>query len=144
MAALLPTVIAVMSMFFLVGTGGGTFAIGPWIGFHGSRVGWVMLLGFLGPFCLLLALWHLIAGIGLLKLRNWARFNAVILAIIELPLIFFAPASGLLLLLFPVTIASGLILFYLFRPVIARIFLLGLGPATVREAEFDAIERALV
>jgi tRNA A-37 threonylcarbamoyl transferase component Bud32 len=144
MAGLLPALAGAASMWFLVGGRGG-FAVGPWVGFHGgsTRSG-LILMACLAPLCLIFAVWHLIAGIGMLKLRNWGRFNAIILAIIELPWIFFAPASGLMLLLFPVTIISGLILFYLFRPIIARIFLLGLGPATVREEEVEAIERAFV
>ncbi len=145
MAGLLPTLAGFASLWFLVGGRRGGFPIGPWIGFQGGtpHTG-LVLMALLAPLCLGFALWHLIAGIGLLKLRNWGRFNAIFLAIIELPWVFFAPASALMLLLFPVTIISGLILFYLFRPVIARIFLLGLGPATVREEEVEAIERALV
>jgi tRNA A-37 threonylcarbamoyl transferase component Bud32 len=144
MAGLLPTFAAFASMWFLIGGRGNVFSAGSLIGFHGSPREGLALLSLLGPICLIFALWHLIAGIGLLKLRNWGRFNAIILAIIEAPLFLLAPVSGFMLLLLPVTIISGLILRYLFRQIIARIFLLGLGPAEVRADDADAIERALV
>jgi tRNA A-37 threonylcarbamoyl transferase component Bud32 len=145
MAGLLPALVGAASMWFLLGARGSGSIIGPWIGFHGGspRAG-LLLLGGLGPLCFILAIWHLIAGIGVLKLRNWGRFNMIILAAIELPWLFFAPASALMLALFPITIISGLILFYLFRPTIARIFQLGPGPATLKEEEAEEIERVLV
>ena len=51
--------------------------------------------------------------------------------------------SGVLIVLLPVTIVSALMMIYLFRRPVARIFGLGLGPATLPAAEADALERVI-
>jgi tRNA A-37 threonylcarbamoyl transferase component Bud32 len=94
-------------------------------------------------FLMVLALWHAIAGFGALRLRNWARFNLIILAVLELPACLLIVLSGILFPSALVSVASVAILIYLFTPAIARIFQLGLGPATLPVAEADAIERAI-
>jgi tRNA A-37 threonylcarbamoyl transferase component Bud32 len=103
------------------------------------RQGFIML-GIVGPLFLALAAWHLIAGIGLLKLRNWGRFNLIILAFLEAVLPFFSPFSGIMTFTIPLMAISVLILIYLFRPAVARMFDLGPGPVTLPEAEANAIE----
>lgn len=91
----------------------------------------------------LLALWHLIAGIGLLRLRNWARYGMIVLALVKLPLVPLAGLAGFLIPLLPMTVVSLLVLVYLFRPAVARLFELGQGPATLPAREADAIERVI-
>jgi hypothetical protein len=91
----------------------------------------------------ILSLWHLIAAFGALRIRNWARYNLIVLALIELPGGLLSVLSWIALGLVPVTVVSALILVYLFRPAVARLFELGLGPATLPVAEADAIERVL-
>jgi len=72
--------------------------------------------------------WSVMTGIGLLRLRRWARISAVILAFPSL-------AS------FPVgTVASILVLVYLLRRDVARVFELGRGPVTLSEAEARKVE----
>ena len=144
MAALLPALAGAVSLFIMLGVGGfgpSRLLIGS-LGdsYHPAAV----LCFFLAPLLLALAVWHGIAGFGALKLRSWGRFNIIILAFIELPCFLLASLSWLLLALLPVTILSALILFYLFRPAIARIFVLGIGPASLPANEADAIERVLV
>jgi tRNA A-37 threonylcarbamoyl transferase component Bud32/uncharacterized membrane protein (DUF2068 family) len=94
-------------------------------------------------FLVVLAVWHAIAGFGALRLRNWARFNLIVLAVLELPACLLIVLSGILFPSALVSAASVAILVYLFTPAIARIFQLGLGPATLPVAEADALERAI-
>ena len=54
-----------------------------------------------------------------------------------------APLNWCFLLLLPVSVLSALILFYLFKPAVARIFILGLGPVSLSTNEADALERVL-
>jgi tRNA A-37 threonylcarbamoyl transferase component Bud32 len=91
----------------------------------------------------LLALWHLIAGIGLLRLRNWARFNMIVLALVKLLLVPLGGLVGFLTPLLPMTVVSVLVLVYLFRPAVARLFELGRGPATLPAREADTVERVI-
>jgi hypothetical protein len=78
-----------------------------------------------------IAIWSLLVGVGLLRLRCWARTNALVIA-------------GIGLLLFPVgTILSILVLGYLLRGEVRRIFELGEGPATVSLDEARRLERAM-
>ena len=77
------------------------------------------------------------------RLRNWARYSLIILAVLEVPWVVLAALRGGLVVLLPVTIASVLIVIYLLRQPVARIFALGLGPATVPAAEADALERVI-
>jgi tRNA A-37 threonylcarbamoyl transferase component Bud32 len=102
-----------------------------------------MGLATLSALIVVLAVWHAIAGFGVLRLRNWARFNLIILAGLELPGILLAPFSWLFVALLPVTIVSALILVYLFQPRVARVFELGTGTATLPAAEADALESFL-
>ena len=108
-------------------------------------------------FALVLALWHGISGLGAVRLRNWARYSLIILTVLELPGGLLAVVAGLLavpggqlamlggvpLVLLSVMIVSVLILIYLLRQPVARIFGLGLGPATLPIAEADALERVI-
>ncbi len=48
--------------------------------------------------------------------------------------------TPMMLISLPVTVVSVLILIYLFKPAVARMFELGVGEATLPEAEADAIE----
>ena len=74
---------------------------------------------------MLLALWHVMAGFGALRLRNWARYHLIVLAVIELSGFVMPLVSGLLIGGIPVAIASIAILIYLFRPSVAQAFELG-------------------
>jgi tRNA A-37 threonylcarbamoyl transferase component Bud32 len=94
-------------------------------------------------FLFFLGLWHAIAGFGALRLRNWARYNLIILALLEVPACLLIVFSGFLLPFLLTSIASVVVLVYLFKPAIARIFELGLGPATLPLAEADALEHAM-
>jgi len=94
-------------------------------------------------FLFFLGLWHAIAGFGALRLRNWARYNLIILAILEVPACMLIVLSGFLLPFVLTSVVAVVVLVYLFRPAIARIFELGLGPATLPLAEADALERAM-
>jgi hypothetical protein len=89
----------------------------------------------------LLSLWHLIAAFGALRLRNWARYNLVVLMLLELPGAAVAPLTWLAVGFIPTSVLSLLILIYLFRPAVARIFELGPGPASLPAKEADALER---
>jgi tRNA A-37 threonylcarbamoyl transferase component Bud32 len=100
----------------------------------------LMLLSIIGPVCMALIVWHIVAGIGALRLRNWGRFNLIILAVCELPLPLLFVLSPLLLFALPVSVISALMLIYLFKPAVARMFELGPGPVTLPEAEANAIE----
>jgi tRNA A-37 threonylcarbamoyl transferase component Bud32 len=135
MAAALPASIAV---WLLLSTGrlGGA---GSWrIGLATMAFGTIA-----GAIALALALWHGISGLGAVRLRNWARYSLIILAVLEVPWVVLAVLRGGLVVLLPVTIASVLILIYLLRQPVAQIFALGLGPATVPAAEADALERVI-
>jgi tRNA A-37 threonylcarbamoyl transferase component Bud32 len=90
-----------------------------------------------------LAIWHLIAGFGALRLRNWARFNLIILALIEMPAILLSLLTPVLLASAITTVLSITIVVLLFRPTVARIFELGRGQATLPSAEAEAIERVI-
>jgi hypothetical protein len=90
-----------------------------------------------------LAVWHLIVGIGALRLRNWARYNLIVLCVLQLPGVLLVSLTWLAAAILPTTILSVLLLGYLFRPSVARVFELGLGPATLPVAEADSIERVL-
>ena len=94
-------------------------------------------------FLFFLGLWHAIAGFGALRLRNWARYNLIILAVLEVPACVLIVFSGFLLPFLLTSVASVVILVYLFKPAIARVFELGLGPATLPAAEADALEHAI-
>jgi hypothetical protein len=94
-------------------------------------------------FALLLAIWRCVVGFGALRLRNWARYNLIVLALLELPGSLIPLVSAALIGFLPTTILSTLILVYLFRPTVARIFALGRGPATLPAAEADAVERVV-
>ena len=73
-------------------------------------------------------IWAVLTGFGLLRLRRWARISAIILAIPSLAT-------------FPVgTVLSILILVYLLKREVARLFQLGEGPATLSEAEAREME----
>ena len=91
-----------------------------------------------------LAVWHLIVGNGALRLRNWARYHLIVLLVLQLPgVLLTLLLTWLVAVILPTTVVSVLILVYLFRPSIARVFELGLGPTTLPVAEADAIERVL-
>ena len=67
--------------------------------------------------------WSVLTGIGLLRLRPWARISAVLLAVPSL-------------VSFPVgTVTSILVLVYLLRRDVGRVFELGAGPVTLSEEE---------
>jgi len=93
--------------------------------------------------CLMFSVLHLIAGLGAVKLRNWSRYCLIVLALAELPGILLALHSWIFILLLPITIVSAMILFYLFKAPVARIFELGPGPANLPVAEADEIERVV-
>jgi tRNA A-37 threonylcarbamoyl transferase component Bud32 len=137
MSALALAIPGAASLFFLVGARSHPpFVIqmgGP------PRPG-LMLLSIIGPVCMALVVWHIVAGIGALRLRNWGRFNLIILAVCELLLPLMFVLSPVLLFALPVSVISVLILIYLFKPAVARMFELGPGPVTLPEAEADAIE----
>jgi len=76
-------------------------------------------------------------------LRNWARYNLIILAFIDMPASFLPLASALFLPFLPVAIVSILLLVYLFKPAVAKVFELGPGPAILPEAEAAAVERVV-
>jgi hypothetical protein len=99
-----------------------------------------VLAGGLG---VVLPVWHTIVGFGIFRLRNWARFHLIVLAVLELPSGLLPLASWVFVLLLPLTIASVAVLVYLFRPSVARLFQLGLGPATLREQEAEELERLM-
>ena len=105
-------------------------------------IGFLAATGLAGC-CLTFVLWHLIAGIGALGLRNWARYNMIILAFIEMPAIVLSLLTPILLASAATTVLSIMIVVLLFRPTVARIFELGLGQATLPAAEADAIERVI-
>jgi serine/threonine protein kinase len=137
MTGLLTAMPLAAALFFLLGARNTP----PWIMPPGTSLhSGLLLLGIIGPIGMVLTLWHLVAGVGALKLRNWGRFNLILLAVVEIPLPLLAPLSWFFVLLLPVTIISGLILFYLFKPAVARMFELGPGEATLPAAEADAIE----
>ena len=75
--------------------------------------------------------WSVLTGFGLLRLRRWARISAIILAI---------PSLGT----FPVgTVLSILILVYLLKRDVARLFKLGEGTVTLSEAEALQMETVM-
>lgn len=88
-----------------------------------------LVLEGLAAFLFFWALWHTIVALGALRLKSWARYNMIILAVLELPALPF------------VTLGSILVLVYLFRRPVARIFELGSGEATLPSAEASALER---
>jgi tRNA A-37 threonylcarbamoyl transferase component Bud32 len=90
-----------------------------------------------------LAVWHFVVGIGALRMRNWARYNLIVLLVLQLPGVLLVSLTWLAVGFLPASIVSVLILVYLFRPSVARLFELGLGPTTLPVAEADAIERVL-
>jgi len=141
MSGLLVAMPGAAALLFLLGARGA-----PPLGFQigGPPHPSLMLMAIIGPLCMALLVWHLVAGIGALRLRNWGRFNLIILACLELPLPLLFLMSPFLLLALPVTVISGLILFYLFKPAVARMFELGPGKATLPTAEADAIEALYV
>jgi tRNA A-37 threonylcarbamoyl transferase component Bud32 len=137
MSGLLMAMPGAAALFFLLGARNTP----PWnIQIGGPPHASLMMMSIIGPVCMTLLVWHLVAGIGALKLRNWGRFNLIILACLELPLPLLFLMSPFLLLALPVTAVSVLILIYLFKPAVARLFELGPGEATLQTAEADAIE----
>ena len=78
-----------------------------------------------------LVLLHIVAGVGLLRLRTWARRCILALAILGLVT---QPVS---------LIFSALVIVYLARSDVARLFALGEGPATVSEAEAARLTRIM-
>jgi tRNA A-37 threonylcarbamoyl transferase component Bud32 len=141
LAGLLPTLAAAASLYMLVGARG-SFLASPPASLHiGGPPGRSLILLTCGAsLSVMLAIWHLVAGLGALKLRNWGRFNLIILAIVELPLSLFALLSVFMPIGLPVMALSIVILIYLFKPAVARMFELGPGEATLQTAEADAIE----
>jgi hypothetical protein len=84
--------------------------------------------GRMGGMSWIVLIWSVLTGFGLLRLRRWARISAIILAIPSLAT-------------FPVgTVVSILILVYLLKRDVARIFELGEGPVTLSEAEALHVE----
>ena len=76
-------------------------------------------------------IWSVLTGFGLLRLRRWARISAIILAIPSLAT-------------FPVgTVVSILILVYLLKRDVARLFELGEGTKTLSEAEALHVEAVM-
>ena len=73
----------------------------------------------------------IVAGIGLLRLRHWARYLAIVLALMSVTSLF---PIGL--------VGTVLILAYLFRRDVARLFVLGEGPVTLEEEEAAQLERS--
>jgi serine/threonine protein kinase len=137
MAAVWPALAGLALLGYLVGAEG----LGS-----GSAAGRSVSMALLGitigaPLCLALAVWHGISGVGALRLRSWARYSLIILAILELNSAWLVLLTWLFIGTLPVMIVSGGILFYLSRRPIAQIFALGLGPATLPTAEADALER---
>jgi tRNA A-37 threonylcarbamoyl transferase component Bud32 len=144
MAALLPAALGVALVWFLLGARGVSVSAGiPEVHTPIMRSTPLMVATFAGPLCLVLGVWHLLSGLGAVKLRNWSRYSLIILALFEAPWPLLAPFVGFSLVLVPVTIASFLILVYLFMPPTARIFRHGLGPVTLPAAEADELERAV-
>jgi len=90
------------------------------------RIYWLMQ-----PLVLALVIWYAITAVGLLRLRSWSRTHAIVLAAIGL---FFFPAG---------TIMSIFVLAYLLRSDVTRLFELGEGPATLKEAEAQRMERTM-
>jgi len=89
-----------------------------WPGRMGG-MGWIILV------------WSVLTGFGLLRLRRWARISAIILAIPSLAT-------------FPVgTVVSILILVYLLKRDVARLFELGEGSVTLSEAEALRVETVM-
>jgi tRNA A-37 threonylcarbamoyl transferase component Bud32 len=144
MAGFLTVVAGLVPLLTLIGVPRAGMPVPSMLGLPGGsiRAGLLMLVPGVG-LCLLLCVWHLIAGLGTLRLRNWSRYNLIILAVLELPVVLFAWLSWVLLLAVPSTIVSVLVLVYLFRPPVARVFELGLGPATLPTAEAESIERVI-
>jgi hypothetical protein len=92
---------------------------------------------------LILSLWHCIAGFGALRLRNWARYNLIILAVLELPATAVPLTTSMMWQLLPVSFLSLLVLLYLLRPAVARIFEVGTGPATLPATDADVLEHVI-
>ena len=90
------------------------------------RIYWLMQ-----PLVLALVIWYAITAVGVLRLRSWSRTHAIVLAAIGL---FFFPAG---------TIMSIFVLAYLLRSDVKRLFELGEGPATLKEAEAQRMERTM-
>ena len=78
-----------------------------------------------------LALWSLLTGLGLLGLERWARISALILA--SFGLVFF-PLG---------TLVSTIILIYLLRRRTARVFQPGVEPMVIAVGKSDGVERAM-
>jgi tRNA A-37 threonylcarbamoyl transferase component Bud32 len=134
--------------------GGGLLGFGRFAGAPESTHTWAGTTGLPGslwPLLLMtgtvlgavLAVWHLIAGVGTLRLRNWARFNLIVLFALQLTGVVFFLFTWLAAVTLPTAVLTVPILVYLFRPAVARIFELGLGAKTLPLEEADAIERVL-
>ena len=104
--------------------GHSTVSVMPW----GGSLGFFRILQ---PLILVLVIWYIIAAVGLLRLRGWARTHALIL-------------SGIGLLFFPAgTILSIPALAYMLRGDVARLFELGEGPANLSESEARRMDRVM-
>jgi tRNA A-37 threonylcarbamoyl transferase component Bud32 len=99
-----------------------------------GRLAAPLRMGFSGLWASLmwaLALWHLFTGLGLLRLRTWARTHALVLGFLGL---FAWPVA---------TLFAIAVLAYLWRADLEQIFELGEGPATLTEREARRVERTM-
>jgi tRNA A-37 threonylcarbamoyl transferase component Bud32 len=91
----------------------------------------------------ILAVWHVVAGFGALRLRSWARYHLIVLASIDIPFSLLAIMSFVFLVFLPTALYSVLMLLYLFKPAVARMFELGPGPVTLPAPEADAVAKVM-
>jgi tRNA A-37 threonylcarbamoyl transferase component Bud32 len=127
---------------FLIAIFGVTLPLAGLFGSHGVWAGssffslpftsgFFLWPGRMGGMSLILLIWSVLTGFGLLRLRRWARISAIILAIPSL-------AN------FPLgTVISILILVYLLKRDVARLFELGEGTVTLSEAEALQMETVM-
>ena len=92
---------------------------------------WLVPLSILVAIRGLLAVWHMIVGVGLLRLKPWARGQGILLAALGC----MAWPAG--------TFLSIPALAYLLRKDLVRLFERGEGPATLSEAEAHRMEKTM-
>jgi predicted Ser/Thr protein kinase len=128
---------AMAALYFAPGAAVAMWPLGGLVaGLPSGRDAWTLVPGMLVLLIVTmirwaLAAWHVAVGIGVLRVRSWARSQAVVLA-------------GLGCLLFPAgTVISVFALVYLLRRDVGRVFELGEGPAELSEAEAREVERVV-
>ena len=97
----------VVALFFLVLTCGSLMVLAGVAGFMTDAVSLtisVLIIGLVALVCLVALLASVVAASGLLALKNWGRWSAIVLGVLQLPVLI--PVS---------TAIGGLIIYYLLR-----------------------------